>query len=126
MTTELLISIIGAFVAVTVSIIGFILTNRSNIILQTRKLKEEHYFSFIEALHNLCAENNVTAYTSERDKLFLIASRGVISKLLEYEENGTGREQSVHDHYLTQLIKAIRKDLKLSNNRLPLLYFKKA
>ena len=41
---ELYISIIGAVVAVIVSILGAILANRNTIILQIRKLKEESLF----------------------------------------------------------------------------------
>jgi len=40
---ELYISIVGAVVAILVSILGALLANKNNIKLQTRKLKEEHY-----------------------------------------------------------------------------------
>ena len=52
---ELYISIIGAIVAIIVSVLGAILANKNTIILQTRKLKEEHYIAYIEALHNYAA-----------------------------------------------------------------------
>ena len=57
MTTEVLISVVGAFTAITVSVIGAYLANKNSIVLQTRKLKEEHYVSYFETLHNL-AEND--------------------------------------------------------------------
>jgi hypothetical protein len=52
MTTTPLISIIGASSAITVSLIGAWLANRNSIVLQTKKLKEDHYIGYIEALHN--------------------------------------------------------------------------
>ncbi len=122
---NLYISIIGAIVAVLVSIIGAILAKNNNIILQTRKLKEEHYIAYIEALHNLAANNNdattVREYAYMRDKLLLIASEDVIVKLIKFENEAIGKYCEKQDEYLTELYKSIRKDLKLKNKNLPIL-----
>jgi len=129
MTTTLLISIIGALAAILVSVIGALLANRNTIILQTRKLKEEHYIAYIEALHNLAAENKnndfVRNYVFARDKLLLIASETVINKMILYEEKAVGKENNLHDQYLTELIKSIRKDLKIIDKSFPNIYLKK-
>jgi hypothetical protein len=129
MTTTLLISIIGAIVAIVVSLIGARLANRNSIILQTRKLKEEHYIAYIEALHNLAAENDSSEchknYVLARDKLFLIASENVIKSMLLYEVEAVGKQNDLHDKYLTDLVKSIREDLKLSNKDFPIIYLKK-
>jgi hypothetical protein len=97
--------------------------------LQTRKLKEEHYFNYIKALHDLASNNSdrsiTKSYTSERDKLFIIASKEVVTKLIDYENHLIGASQTIHDKYLTELIKAIRKDLKLKNKDFPIVSFKK-
>jgi hypothetical protein len=126
MKIELFISVIGAIVAIVVSILGAILANKNSIILQTRKLKEEHYVCFLESLHNLASDNSkveyLQKYTFARDKLLLIANEQVIDKLFEYENNLNNE----HDKYLTELIKAIRKDLKLGNRNLPILFLKKS
>lgn len=126
---NLYISIIGAIVAILVSLIGAILSNKNNIILQTRKLKEEHYIAYIEALHNLAANNDdinaIHEYTYMRDKLLLIANEDVIIKLIRYENEAVGRFSEKHDEYLTELYKSIRKDLKLKNKNLPILNLKK-
>lgn len=125
---EIYISIIGAIVAILVAIIGAVLANRNMLILQSRKLKEEHYIAYIETLHYLISNNNdeaIKQYVLMRDKLFLMASEEVIKELLQFEHNGVGKSQEVHDKYLTNLIKAIRVDLKLKNNQLPILYFKR-
>lgn len=123
------ISLIGAFVAVSVSIIGAYLANKNSIILQTRKLKEEHYIAYIESLHDLASNNNdettIKKYVFMRDKLLLIASEDVIIKLMQYENIITEKHPEKHDIYLTELFKAIRKDLKLKNDKLPTLNLKK-
>jgi hypothetical protein len=129
MTTPLLISIASGTFAIFVSFIGAWFANRNSIILQTRKLKEEHYVAYIEALHNLASDNNNRDYTKKyvfaRDKLFLIASEDVIKTMMAYEADAVGKESNVHDKYLTELIKAIRKDLKIKDKDFPLVYLKK-
>ena len=130
MTISLLISIVGAATAIVVSIIGAWLANRNSIILQTRKLKEEHYVAYIEALHNLMAENSnqesTKDYVFARDKLFLIANEEVIKRMMTYEHETAGKQNDLHDHYLTELIKAIRVDLQIKDENFPNIYFKKA
>lgn len=130
MTTEIIISFIGATTAVTVSIFGALLANRNSIILQTRKLKEQHYVAYIEALHNLVSEVKnkelIKSYVLARDKLFLIASEEVIKRMLLYEEEAVGKDNDLHDKYLTELIKEIRKDLKIKDRNFPTIYLKKA
>ena len=130
MTTEIYISILGAISAITVSFIGAWLANKNSIILQTKKLKEEHYVPYIEALHHLAGDNHNNSATEKyvfaRDKLFLIASEEVIKKMILYEEEAVGKENELHDTYLTELIKAIRKDLKLVDKNFPKIYLKKA
>jgi hypothetical protein len=128
MGTSLVISILGAISAILVSVIAAFLANRNNLVLQTRKLKEDHYISYIEALHYLNADNNgkdvIKNYVFARDKLFIIASENVINKLLAYEEampKVTSKEQEI---YLTELIKSIRADLKLTDKNFPHIYFK--
>jgi hypothetical protein len=120
MTTAIYISILGAASAITVSFIGAWLANKNNIILQTKKLKEEHYVTYIEALHHLAGDNKsqemTEKYVFARDKLFLIAS----------EEDAVEKENHLHDAYLTELIKAIRKDLKIVDKDFPKIYLKKA
>ena len=123
---DISISIIGALTAILVSLIGAFLANRNSIVLQGRKLKEEHYIGYIESLHNLASDNNkpefIKKYTFARDKMFIIADEKVIMKMFEYEKN-VGTEK--HDYYLTELIKAIRQDLKINNKNLPLIHLKK-
>jgi hypothetical protein len=129
MTTAILISILGAVTSIAVAFIGAWLANRNSIVLQIRKLKENHYIAYIEALHNLASENSNKAYGQRyvfaRDKLFLIAGEDVIKKMLLYENHAVGKESAVHDQYLTELIKAIRKDLNLADKNFPNIFLRK-
>lgn len=128
MTTALLISIIGTFTAISVSLIGAWLANRNSVILQTRRLKEDHYIKFIEALHYLLADNNnndsIKNYVLARDKLLLIASEDVINKMLWFEREIAGKDISLCDEFLTELIKSLRVDLKIRDRYFPQVYMK--
>jgi len=129
MSTAILISILGAISAIVVSVIGAWLANRNNVVLQIRKLKEEHYVAYIEALHNLASDNAskeyIHKYVFVRDKLFLIANEDVIRQMLLYETKAVGVESATHDKYLTDLIKSIRKDLKIVDRDFPAIFLKK-
>ena len=122
---ELFISLLGAVVAISVAILGAILTNRNNIRLQKSKLKEEHYIAYISALHCVATdaqnEDFKNEFTRSRDELMLIANVDVINKLLEYERTLQNEGPGPQSEAYTNLIKAFRKDLKLKNNDLPLL-----
>ena len=49
----------------------------------------------------------------------------ILNKLLEFEDKGVGKTTDLHNKYLTELLKAIRKDLKLGYKSLPILCLKK-
>jgi predicted amino acid-binding ACT domain protein len=126
---EILISVIGAITAIVVSVVSALLANKNTNILQIRELKEQHYISYIEAVHNLCANSQdrkiVSEYTFHRDKLFIVGSETVVKAILEYENEGVGKDNDLHDKYLTNVIKAIRQDLKINDKNFPMVYFKK-
>lgn len=126
---EMAISILGAISAIIVAIIGAILSNKNNTILQLRKLKEEHYIAYIEALHNLASNNDskdaIAKYTYHRDKLLIVGSEKVVKSILKYENEAVGKENSIHDDLLTQIVKAIRRDLKIKDKAYPQINLKK-
>ena len=130
MSTSLLISIIGAISALTVSLVSALYVSRNNIVLQTRKLKEDHYVSYIEALHGLMAANKsneaTKKYVFARDKLFIVANEEVVNKILLYEKEAVGKSNDLHNKYLTEIIKSIRKDLKIKDKNFPIIGFRKA
>ncbi|MHA7059406.1 hypothetical protein ACWGOQ_0019420 [Aquimarina sp. M1] len=124
METGILISIVGALSAVIVSLIGAWRANKNSILLQTRRLKEEHYIKYIEALPNNIEHNNeksLADYVFTRDKLFIIASEDILKNLIKYEDEGIDKNLD-HDIHLTELIKSIREDLDLTNKKISLHY----
>lgn len=134
---ELLISISGACTAILVSIISALLSNRNSNAFQFRKLKEEHYISYIESLHNLASaqsreldekiiDDYLTKFTFFRDKLLIVGSEAVVKEILAYEKNVFVKHQAnLHDKYLSNVIRAIRKDLKIRDRNFPEISFKK-
>lgn len=126
---ELIISIFGSFTAIMVAVSAAFLANKNSANLQIRTLKEQHYISYIESLHNLAANSdlpqNMDKYTYFRDKLFVVASEEVVRRILEFEIKGAGKPSEIHDKYLTDIIKAIRKDLKIRDKDFPSIHFKK-
>lgn len=126
---EIWIAVVGALSAITVALLGAVLTYRNNSALQLRKIKEDHYIAYIEALHNLTAYNPdksvVVEYTYYRDKLLIIGSEEVVRSVLLYENEGIGKENYLHDKYLTEIIRNIRKDLRIKDKNYPDIYFKK-
>lgn len=127
---EIVISVIGALSAIVVATVGAFMANKNSNVLQIRKLKQEHYILFFEALHNNAAyngeHNTLEKYTFYRDKLFVVGSEQVIKALVKYEDSGMGLNNPEHDELLTALIKAIRKDLKIKDKDFPSVYLKKA
>lgn len=126
---ELTIAVIGALVSISISIVGALLSINNSITLKTRELREDHYVRYVEALHNLASNDKSDEYqcdyTFARDKLFIIASENVVKSILDYEEKGVGKENLLHDEYLTKVIRAIRNDLKIKDKNFPTIYLKK-
>lgn len=125
---DIIISVIGALTAIIVASVGAFLANRNSNLLQLRKLKEQHYIVYFEALHNLAANNKdkktVENYTYYRDKLFIIASEKVVKNILKYEEEAVGKSNDLHDQHLTEIVKAIRQDLRIKDKCYPTIYLK--
>jgi len=56
----------------------------------------------------------------------IVASENVVSKIMLYEEKAVGQENNKHNDYLTDIVKEIRKDLKIKDKNFPTIYLKKA
>ena len=80
-------------------------------------------------MHNTAVENDSKEYLKKyifaRDKLLIIANKDVIKKMLLYEVEGIGNSNDMFNKYLTNLINAIRLDLKLHDKDFPLVDLKK-
>jgi len=126
---DIIISVSGAIIAIIVAVLGAVLANKNSNLLQLRKLKEQHYVSYIEALHDLATDNNLPENmiqcTLYRDKLFIVASEEIVRHVIDYENKGVGQDSFTHDEHLTNLVKVIRKDLKLKSSNFPTVSLKK-
>ncbi len=125
---EIVVAIIAGLFSICVAIFGALFINISNHKLQTRKLKEEHYVRYLEAVHNLAEDNKsvqaLKEYTLHRDKMFIVANEKVVKAMLEYEDVAVGKQSDAHDKYLTRLIIEIRKDLGIRDKSYPQIYLK--
>lgn len=130
MNPSILIAVFGAISSIAVALLGAWFANRNNVALQTRKLKEEHYINFVIALHNIRANDGDNWWTAQylfaRDKLFLIASKEVVKNMLAFEQGGIDKPGPDDNYLITQLIKAIRRDLKLKARNFPTVSIMKA
>ncbi len=126
---EIAISVLGAMTAIIVAVIGAILSNKNSNTLQLRKLKEEHYMQYFEALHSLASQNSsrdaMAKYTYCRDKMLIVGSEEMVRSVLKYENEGVGKAKELHDKYLTDIVKAIRKDLNIKDKNYPDINLKK-
>lgn len=124
MSIELIISIVGATSAVLVAVIGSVLARCSSLSLQSRKLKENYYLAYIKALHFLGSNNKradyLDEYANSRNRLLVVASAEVINAILRFEKEAVGMANTQHDELLTDVLKAIRNDLSLSNKSYPI------
>lgn len=48
-----------------------------------------------------------------------MGSKEVVRSILEYEDEAVGKINEIHDKYLTNIIRAIRKDLKIKDKSFP-------
>ncbi len=121
------ISVIGAVSAVIVAVVGAVLSNKNSNMLELKRLKEEHYTAYIEALHMLASKNGdriaTGKYTLYRDKLLVVGSEDVVKSILIYEKEAFGKENERSNEYLTNVITAIRKDLKIKDKDYPTVGF---
>jgi hypothetical protein len=118
---EIIVTIIGTVTTVITVCLTNYFTKKNQLRFDERKLKEEYYMKFIEALSdnvNLSdkeAAKNSLAYAWNR--LILVSSVDVIQKLLKFEDEvdriitNKGGTEEAHNSALTELIKAIRVDL---------------
>jgi hypothetical protein len=124
MSFEQWVQIIAPFIAVIIAIISAALSyyfaKKQQILADERRLKENAYLDFIDALnHNVMDENTEEArerLAIARNKLLLIADSQVVIDLCKFTDyiacDRTGeRQQNEHNRLLTEMLKSMRKDL---------------
>lgn len=130
MNPEIIVAIVGAFMAILTVIITNYLTKRNQLKFEERKLKEEYYTNYVKAIsNNVLMKDDHAELDDAQNRLILIGSAEVVRILMQFHDKIkpsapplSGKE---HDRILTDLIKAMRTDLygtKKINNGYPIVH----
>ena len=116
MNTEIIVAVLGAFATIFTVVITNFITRRNQLKFEERKLKEVYYTNYIKAIsNNVLLKGHDGEIEDAQNRLLLVGSSEVVDNLMKFH-NGikpsalpiTSEE---HDMLLTDLIKAMRKDL---------------
>lgn len=132
---QVFIPIIGVIAAIISAALSYYFTKKNQMSIEERKLKEEYYTDFIKAVSGVVVRSDSKAKDDLADKqnrLLLIGSSEVVAKLLVFHDyikpesqEKNGFDSLKHDELLTELLKAMRKDLykhKRVNDNYPLIH----
>jgi hypothetical protein len=131
---EALIALIGTATAVITVAITNYYSKKNQLQLEERKLKEEYYLSFLEALSKsaILKTNNIRDnFSDAQNRLLLIASPLVVEKLMIFHKYimpsniHLHPQLERHDELLRDLLLAMRADLfqnKKVNKNYPEIY----
>lgn len=132
---QVLIPIIGVVAAIFSAALSYYFTKKNQMSIEERKLKEEYYTDFIKAVSGVVVHSDLKAKEELADKqnrLLLIGSSEVVTRLLIFHDyikpesqEKNGFDIVKHDELLTELLKAMRKDLyknKNVNDKYPLVH----
>ncbi|MEW6042377.1 MAG: hypothetical protein AB1633_12735 [Elusimicrobiota bacterium] len=126
MTTEhLIVPIVGLFASVLTASLTYWYTKRSQLQVETRRLKEEYYRSFIKAFSDVAinnSDNEAQKRLSEGfNSLIVIGSPDVVKQLMRFHNfirisnveipRDSAQWLMHHDELLKELIKAMRQDI---------------
>lgn len=123
---QVLIPIIGVVAAIFSAALSYYFTKKNQMSIEERKLKEEYYTDFIKAVSGVVVHSDSKAKDELADKqnrLLLIGSSEVVTRLLIFHDyikpesqEKNGFDSVKHDELLTELLKAMRKDLYKNKN----------
>lgn len=132
-------ALIATFSAIVISIISNHLSKKNNLNFEERKLKQQYYIEYIQALsenmNNLDSDEATIRSNHAFNNLIIIAGPKVIAALYEYNDlqikhlkyNNVENYPEKFICALTKIVKAMRVDLygdtKHINNELPDIYF---
>lgn len=124
---QVVIPIIGIVTAIISAAVSYYFTKRDQLEANERRLKEKYYLAYIKAVSDIVilddkemARNNLA---DAQNQLLLVGSSEVVNNLMKFHDyiKPSGQEEhgfsSVeHDKLLTELMKAMRKDLYKKKN----------
>jgi hypothetical protein len=137
--TTIISALIATFTAIVISIISNHLNKRSTLRFEERKLKQQYYIEYIQALsenmNNLDSDEATIRSNHAFNNLIVVASSKVIVALYEYNDlqikhlkyNSVENYPEKFIRALTKIVQAMRSDLygnrKRINDNLPDIYF---
>lgn len=116
MNTEIIIAILSAFVTILTIVITNYYAKKNQLKFEERKVKEKYYTNYIKALsNNVLMRDNDGELDDAQNKLILIGSSEVVDNLMKFfdkiKQSAPPLLGEEHDILLTNLVKAMRKDL---------------
>lgn len=116
MNTEIIVAILSAFATILVVVLTNYFTKKNQLKFEERKLKEVYYTNYIKAVsNNVLLQGKDGELDDAQNRLILVGSSEVVDNLMKFHDrikpsarDITGEE---HDMLLTDLVKAMRKDL---------------
>ncbi len=116
MNTEILVAIISASVTILTVVITNYYTKKNQLKFEERKIKEEYYSNYIKALSNNVLQHDSDGELDDaQNRLILVGSSEVVDNLMKFfdriKQSAPPLPGEEHDILLTNLVKAMRKDL---------------
>ncbi len=130
MNTEILVAIISASVTILTVVITNYYTKKNQLKFEERKIKEEYYSNYIKALSNNVLQHDSDGELDDaQNRLILVGSSEVVDNLMKFfdriKQSAPPLPGEEHDILLTNLVKAMRKDLygsKKVNDSYPIIH----
>lgn len=124
---QVTIPIIGIITAIISAAVSYYFTKRDQLEADERRLKEKYYLAYIKAVSDMVIiddkEIAMDNLADTQNQLLLVGSSEVVNNLMKFHDyvRPSGQEEhgfsnTEHDKLLTELIKAMRKDLYKNNN----------
>lgn len=124
---QVVIPIIGIITAIISAAVSYYFTKRDQLEANERKLKEKYYLAYIKAVSDIVIlddkEMAKNSLADAQNQLLLVGSSEVVNNLMKFHDyiKPSGQKEHgfssvVHDKLLTELIKAMRKDLYKKKN----------
>ena len=116
MSPEIVVAIVGAFVAILTAVVTNYLTKMNQLKFEERKLKEEYYTNYVKAIsNNVLMKDKHAELDDAQNRLILVGSADVVRILMQFHDkiklSAPPLDGEEHDRILTALIKAMRTDL---------------
>ena len=124
---QIIITAIGIITAIITASLSYYFTKKNQLEADERRLKEKYYLAYIQAISDMVVVENkeeaLDNLAEAQNQLLLIGSANVVSCVLQFHDylkpsNEDERKKchDKHDILLTDIMKAMRKDLYKNSN----------